>query len=104
MKLQTPELIALGLAGVAVLLIVKSSPKTAGSSTQAATPAKAAGNAPGLFTNLWDKDWTNDYATQASYTPASMAADPLGLDNNPSNDTGAGMSYAPWYIAERSPW
>ena len=104
MKLQPPELIALGLAGVAVLLITKSTPKPA--SSKAPKAATAGGNAPQLFSgwNTWDNNPANDYATQASYTPASMGTDPFGLDNNPNNDQGAAMSYAPWAVQKVMPW
>lgn len=98
-----PEYVALGLAAVAVWFISKTGQGAKPASGKALTStAKASG--PGLFTNLWDSDWTNDYATQASYTPQSMTADPFKLDNDPSNDTAPAMSYAPWYIAERAPW
>lgn len=101
MNLKPPELIALGLAGVAVLLITKSAPKPASRTAQ-----KAGGNAPQLFSgwNTWDNNPANDYATQASYTPASMGTDPFGLDNNPANDQGAAMSYAPWAVQKVAPW
>lgn len=106
MKLNPPELIALGLAGVAVLLITKAAPKPAASSKAAPSRATAAGTAPQLFSgwNTWDNNPANDYATQASYTPASMGTDPFGLDNNPANDSGAAMSYAPWAVARVAPW
>lgn len=104
-----PEYLALGLAAVAVFFISKTGQgsKTstkAGAAAQTGTMYGKAGNGPGVFSNLWDGDWTNDYATQASYTPQSMAADPFGLDNNPSNDTAPAMSFAPWYKSERAPW
>ena len=103
MNLKPPELIALGLAGVAVLLILKSTPQQA---SPAPARATAGGNAPQLFSgwNTWDNNPANDYATQASYTPASMGTDPFSLDNNPANDQGAAMSYAPWAVAKVAPW
>lgn len=108
MNASKSEFMVLGLAAVAVLLIVKTVPAPASKAAKTSQPPSgfgAAGSAQGgLFFNLLDNNWTNDYANQASYPRASMGTDPLGLDNNPENDQGAAMSYAPWAVARVSPW